>query len=120
MKLFFETASQAQLFLIMLPIGMFLALVADLASGAGVLRPLWDVFAMLLSFGAIGTGIVMFRDSGLRMYHFLAVIVGMLLYILGIRAALSRIKTEIFGKVRKERRKRGNICRINKENRFER
>lgn len=86
MKLFFETAAQASVFLLTIPLGLLLALLIDLSGRTGTLRPLWDVLTMLAGFAAAGAGIVLLGDSGLRIYHILAMLTGMLLYLLGIRA----------------------------------
>lgn len=95
MKLFFETAAQASLFLAMLPIGFGMAVFIDLAGRTGRMKPLWDVLAMLLCFGLIAFSIVLLRDSGLRLYHLLSVLAGALLYLLGLRSALSALCTRI-------------------------
>lgn len=86
MKLFFETAAQASVFLLTVPLGLLLAFLVDLSGRSGALRPLWDVLIMLAGFAAAGAAIVIFGDSGLRIYHLLALLTGMLLYLLGIRA----------------------------------
>ncbi len=91
MKLFFETSAQASLFLLMLPIGFMLALLIDLAGKTGTAKPILDVLAMLLGFASIGICIILFRDGGLRLYHLLSMLTGMLLYLLGIRAAASAV-----------------------------
>lgn len=98
MKLFFETSAQAQLFLLMLPVGMTIALLADIAGKAGRLCPVWDVLTMLLCFGAVGAGVVLFRDESLRVYHFLAVTMGALLYLTGVRKVFTKSKTKILRK----------------------
>ena len=73
MKLFFETAGQAQAFLAAVPLGLVLAACLD----ASVLMMLTAGFAlmgmMLLS-----------RDEALRLYHLLAILTGALLYTQGI------------------------------------
>lgn len=84
MRLFFETSMQAQIFLALLPVGLLLAGCVDAASLARKSRPFWDVLIIL----ACGLGIVVFlsllKDDGLRGYHLLAVLTGILLYICGI------------------------------------
>lgn len=89
MKLFFETAAQASLFLSMLPIGFCIAVCIDLAGCSGRMKHLWDVLVMLLCFGLIAFSVVLLRDNGLRLYHFLSVLAGALLYLLGVRSLLS-------------------------------
>ena len=91
MKLFFETAAQASVFLLTVPLGLLLAFLVDLSGRTGTLRPLWDVLTMLAGFAAAGAAIVLLGDSGLRIYHILAMLTGMLLYLLGIRAFAGRL-----------------------------
>ena len=77
MKLFFETAGQAQAFLAAVPLGLVLAACLDASALADVLMMLTAGFAlmgmMLLS-----------RDEALRLYHLLAILTGALLYTQGI------------------------------------
>lgn len=85
MKLFFETATQADVFLTMLPVGIAAAAMIDLANHTSVLRPLWDVLIFLLLGAVMAFGIILLGDAGLRGYHLLAVLIGALLYLAGIR-----------------------------------
>lgn len=88
MKLFFETAGQGAIFLLMVPIGMLLAFNIDISACAKRTKPLWDVFSMVVCFGTVAISIVLLNDTQLRMYHFLGVLAGSILYNLGIRRVL--------------------------------
>lgn len=103
MKLFFETAAQANVFLAMIPVGITAALLIDLAAHLSVLRPLWDVLILLLLGAALGFGIVLLGDTGLRIYHLLAVLSGALLYLTGIRALLRKVVGILGGLVERHR-----------------
>ncbi|MDD3334197.1 MAG: spore cortex biosynthesis protein YabQ [Eubacteriales bacterium] len=83
MKLFFETARQAQVFLLTIPLGFALALGFDLSSLSGRFRPLWDVLLFLGCAFALICMTLLTKDEGLRIYHLLAVLCGMLLYFCG-------------------------------------
>lgn len=96
MKLFFETAGQAQAFLAAVPLGLLLAACLDASAAAGPLRPVVDV-ALLLLCGLSLMGLLLFtRDGAMRMYHLLAVLTGAILYSGGVgrlaRALGRRIK----------------------------
>lgn len=80
----------------MIPVGILLALLADLTGQAGRGKPVLDVLVMLtcgliLAFLLIVTG-----DERLRLYHLLAVLAGCVLYLTGLRRIFvflnSRIK----------------------------
>lgn len=103
MKLFFETAAQANVFLVMIPVGLAAAALLDLAAHPSVLRPLWDVLILLLSGAALAFGIVLLGDTGLRIYHLLALVTGALLYVTGIRALLGKMVGKLCGAFRRER-----------------
>lgn len=91
MKLFFETAAQGTIFLMMIPVGMVLAVCVDICGMAGVFRLLWDLVAVLLCFAAVGFCVVLLNDTSLRLYHLLAVVTGYLLYALGVRRLLQAL-----------------------------
>lgn len=88
MKLFFETAVQARVFLAALPIGLLLGLLLDMGSLLGKARIVADIAAALVA----GCGLVVLSllsmENGLQLYHLLAVIVGCLLYSFGIGRAM--------------------------------
>lgn len=86
MKLFFETAAQGSLFLMMLPLGILLAVCIDVASCARRSRPLWDVLVVLLCGGLMAAAVVLLGDEKLRMYHLLGILCGALLYLFGARS----------------------------------
>lgn len=85
MKLFFETSTQAMIFLLMLPLGILFAAGIDVAGFIRIAKPLWDLLLVLLLGVSLGIGIILLGDQGLRMYHLLAVLCGCLLYMLGLR-----------------------------------
>ena len=95
MKLFFETSAQGAVFLMMLPVGMLLAICVDVCGLSGVLRPLWDLVAVLLCFAAIGVCVVLLDDTSLRLYHVLAVLTGYLLYALGLRRGMHWLRRAV-------------------------
>ena len=80
MKLFFETAGQAQAFLAAVPLGLVLAACLDASVLAGPLRPLADVLMMLTAGFALMGMMLLSRDEALRLYHLLAILTGALLY----------------------------------------
>ncbi len=86
MKLFFETSQQIAVFLIMAPIGFVIGICIDLASMGGRCKPVWDVLVMLLAIGCMGISIVILGQE-LRIYHFLSLLTGALLYMCGVRTA---------------------------------
>ncbi|MBE5815428.1 MAG: hypothetical protein E7320_09540 [Clostridiales bacterium] len=114
MKLFFEAAAQAQMFLIMLPVGMLLAVFADLSALGGRFRPVWDVLTVLLAASAYGAGVILLREDGARLYHFLALLVGAMLYLLGIRKAIL-CTVAVFLRKRRENRQESATVKSNKK-----
>lgn len=84
MNLFFETANQAQVFLAAVPIGFLLALCFDVISRAGPMRPVLDVLCLLLAGLALIALMLALKDSGLRLYHLLALATGATLYLAGV------------------------------------
>jgi hypothetical protein len=109
MKLFFETAAQASLFLATIPLGFGIAVLIDLAGRAGTLKPLWDVLAMLTCFGSLAFTVVLLGDGGLRVYHLLSVLIGALLYRLGLRSLLSAVCSRIRKLFKKDAQDSRNI-----------
>lgn len=91
MKLFFETASQASVFLIMLPLGMLLAACVELTGMTGAGKPLWDILVVLLSGVLLGIGVVFLNDTTLRLYHLLAIVCGWILYRLGVQSFFTMV-----------------------------
>lgn len=109
MNLFFETSGQAQIFLATVPIGFLLALLIDVDRGLGALRPVWDVLCMLACGAMMLMVLLMMRDGGLRVYHALALLTGSLLYLVGVRRAISAVRRRLGKKQKKwlfQRRKR--------------
>jgi len=84
MKLFFETAKQASVFLAALPIGFLLGFLLDIGLIFGKARPAADIVALLVA----GAGLVILSllsmENGLQLYHLLAVVMGALLYTCGL------------------------------------
>lgn len=96
MRLFFETAGQAQAFLSAVPLGLLLAACLDASALTGPLRPLTDAVLVLGGGLALMATMLLARDETLRMYHLLALLIGAVLYNQGIgrlvRMACGRIK----------------------------
>ena len=96
MKLFFETAGQAQAFLTAVPLGLLLAACLDASALTGPLRPLADALLVLGGGLALMAAMLLVRDETLRIYHLLALLTGAVLYSRGIgrlvRMARARIK----------------------------
>lgn len=96
MKLFFETAGQAQAFLMAVPLGLLLAACLDASALTGPLRPLADALLVLGGGLALMAAMLLVRDETLRMYHLLALLTGAVLYSQGIgrlvRMARARIQ----------------------------
>lgn len=103
MKLFFETALQARVFLAAVPIGILLGLCLDLGEICGKARIVIDIVAMLLAAAALVLLSILSLENGLQIYHLLAVIVGILLYLCGIGRLLRYVAEKI--KRRKQNRK---------------
>ncbi len=91
MKLFFETAQQASVFLLILPIGIAFGVCIDLCACFGTTRPLFEVAAAFLCFLLIGAALVLLNDNTLRLYHLLAFISGWILYSIGLRRLLKAV-----------------------------
>lgn len=85
MNLFFETTAQAHIFLATIPLGFALALIIDITSHAGHMRLLLDVLCLLVCGIALICLMLMFKDKGIRIYHLLALIIGAILYLLGVK-----------------------------------
>ena len=92
MKLFFETAGQAHCFLMMTPVGFALALLLDVNAVSGFLRPLADLAAFVLAGAAWLMVVTAVGESGLRLYQFLGLAAGAVLYLSGIGRLIRRIK----------------------------
>lgn len=84
MKLFFETARQANCFLLMIPLGLVLAFLLDADVFAGRIRLLLDCLLIVAAGGAVLLSIVFWQESGLRLYHLLGLFIGAVLYVHGI------------------------------------
>ncbi|MBE5801163.1 MAG: hypothetical protein E7319_02640 [Clostridiales bacterium] len=83
MKRFFETSGQASIFLAMVPLGLLLALCIDVSSVWKKSKAFWDIVAVLLCGLALAMMVVLFQDEQLRIYHLLALLVGVILYTCG-------------------------------------
>lgn len=84
MKLFFETAHQADCFLLMIPLGFMLALCLDADAAAGPIRLILDCLLILAAGAAVLSAIAFWRESGLRLYHLLGLLIGAVLYVHGL------------------------------------
>ena len=83
MKLFFETCNQSQYFLFMLPVGFILAFLLQSGTRHGWFRLFQDLAVLLFAgFAAVFT-LLSGRDETLRLYHFLGLAAGGILYLSG-------------------------------------
>lgn len=105
MRLFFETAGQAQRFLFMAPLGFLVAMCLDADAWAGRLRPVVDVLLLLACGFLMLTAIAIYRESGLRAYHLLGLLVGAILYMQGVGKVIRGIARRISA-IRQEKRTR--------------
>ncbi len=96
MKLFFETAGQAQRFLIMVPLGFALALCLDADAWTGRLRAAADCLFLLLCGWLMLCTICVLRENSLRIYHMLGLLTGAILYLLGVGRIVRTIRRRIF------------------------
>ena len=91
MSLFFETAGQARLFLICIPVGFVMTMLLDCKADGGALRFLLDFSVLLLSGCVLLLIMIGSREERLREYHILGIISGGILYLSGI----GRIRKQI-------------------------
>ena len=91
MKLFFETGRQAWCFLCMAPVGMAAAFLMDADFIAGKLRPAADILLLLLSGLAALVMVVLCKETGLRLYHLLGFLTGVVLYLEGLGKIIRRV-----------------------------
>lgn len=95
MRLFFETASQSTTFLMFAALGFVLSLCLDTGESAWLVRFVLDlvvlaVAAVLLIFLTIRT-----REESIRLYHWLGLFAGSILYLGGWYRLLRWIKEQI-------------------------
>lgn len=91
MTLFFEPEFQGISFLFLCAVGFVLALLFDLISVlvSPRMRPLGDVLLFLLFGFAVLVAFVFLRVGQLRLFYWLALLVGAVLYLCGIRRLMA-------------------------------
>ena len=92
MSLFFETSSQANCFLHLLPLGLCMAFCLDASAISGKIRPLMDVLVLVLAGSAVLWWMVLLDENKLRLYHVLGMLTGMLLYMRSIGKIIRTIR----------------------------
>ncbi len=93
MTLYFETEGQGAAFLLLCAMGFLLAAAFDarrLVLGRH-LKPLGDVAAFLLAATAFVFALFVLREDEIRLYHWLALVTGAVLYLCGLRRAARRL-----------------------------
>ncbi len=103
MNLFFETENQARAFIAAVPLGFVMAAAFSMPGKSGRFRALLDVLWLLACGASLLMLTVFTRESGLRAYHILALIVGAILYLLGVNKFIIFVKRIL--QKRKERDK---------------
>jgi len=84
MKLFFETAQQAERFLCLIPFGVLLAVILDLNSAQKTVGRLMDAVLFIFLGLFMNLFAMMFRENSMRGYYILGILVGVILYIGGV------------------------------------
>lgn len=95
MKLFFETAHQANCFLLMIPLGLMLAFLLDADVCTGRIRLLFDCLLIVAAGAAVLLSIAFWRESSLRLYHLLGIFVGAVLYVHGIGRLIRFVSSKL-------------------------
>ncbi len=87
MALYFETETQGVSFLFLCGVGFVLALFFDGVSLLirGRMKPLGDVLLLLLCGLLALVALVFLRANALRLFHWIAMLVGAILYLCGVR-----------------------------------
>ena len=78
--LFFETQTQAYLFLASIPLGFLLMLILALRIRYAAIRTPFDFVAIIGAALILSMFIAKNREGGMRMYHLLGVLCGVYLY----------------------------------------
>lgn len=91
MKLFFETEAQASCFLLAVPIGFLLTFFLDSEWIHGWMRIVFDLLLMYCAACALLMLSVFSREEQIRIYHWLGLLLGSVLYLCGI----GRIRTHL-------------------------
>jgi len=104
MKLFFETAHQANCFLLMIPLGFALAFLLDADVLAGPIRLLIDCLLILASGAAALATIVFWRENSLRLYHMLGLFTGAVLYVHGLGRLVRFAASKLLNRTRRQER----------------
>ncbi|NLO86203.1 MAG: hypothetical protein GX096_12405 [Clostridiales bacterium] len=104
MSLFFETTAQAQIFLATIPLGFLIAVLCDILSYSKRMQPILDVLCLLVCGLVFIFLTLLFKDKGVRLYHILALLVGAILYLFGLRSLLTKIRGRFSKRLDKNRK----------------
>ena len=93
MKLFFETALQRNIFLLTVPVGFTIGFLLDVQVKSILIQTMIDL-CVLICAGFVLVLLVLFStDSTLRIYHFLGLLNGAILYACGVGKCRRKVKT---------------------------
>lgn len=93
MKLFFETALQRNVFLLTVPVGFAICFLLDGQVKSILIQTIIDL-CVLVGAGFVLVLLVLFSaDSTLRIYHFLGLFCGAILYACGVGKCRRKVKT---------------------------
>ena len=113
MTLFFESDIQSICFLRMVPIGFLAALCLASGTRAGVFRALMDILLLLLGGGGAVFLLVSLQENGLRLYHYLGLMIGAILYTEGFERIVRCIHRKC--KKRNPEKRKAGLCNMNAE-----
>lgn len=114
MKIFFETGSQACCFLIAVPVGFVLAICLDTDCSQGWLRFVLDLLILIVAACALIMLTMVCREEQVRLYHWLGLFTGSVLYMCGarkIRCCVKRQYQLLHSKIMISCRKKTFECR---------
>lgn len=111
MALYFETELQGASFLFLCGVGLILAMLFDLISVfvAERLKPLGDVLLFLLCGFVLLLALVFLRANELRLFHWVALLTGAILYLCGIRRFVAYAASWLRSKIKPKAQKKKNI-----------
>ncbi|MEA5014454.1 MAG: spore cortex biosynthesis protein YabQ [Candidatus Limiplasma sp.] len=110
MTTFFETEFQGLGFLFLCAVGFGLAVVFDGISALfkGSLRPVGDILLFLCCGVALLLALFFLRAGELRLYHWLALLTGALLYLCGIRRLVSLLALRVRNGLSQRKKRKEN------------
>ncbi len=95
MKLFFETAFQADFYLKTVALGFLLAICLDVLSARGHFSVIVDITVFALLGSCFILLLILFQLESIRLYHVLGCITGSILYTLGLAKVVRGFVTKI-------------------------